>query len=1035
MSHILPGTRGALSFGQGAAPCTFKFLVQTFILLICVSALLTISLYNYLLIQTLRESDSYKDVKLWSLPNLASAATSSSVSLGGSPESAGLFARTSTALYGSPQAPAGAAGSTVVSADDGAGTGASSASSGGQEDLTQRTHVPGAQLVSLFGNDLDNYDPNGGINPMELHQPAQPMPSSNNIHNDDELAKLSKQVAPSAESGAGLNAALSTGEPPSSSQQQHAAGGVAAITTGAANNAQLHQGDTSASSTAAESFGMGIFSTGKEVLSFGARDSEQVSFSAWIYLPEISAEALPTESQSIKTIAATKASGCGVGHDSWGWAFFVHEWGTLNQQLRLSWTTTESACIEMKAKALVRYNKWTLVGFSFDGHRAVMYIGNKMVADSDDPGRDVFSKGVPHHSGLFPRLLANRDADRLYIGGFKPELQGMHGFMGYMLDVRYYGKAWTDARGFFDATVTRLDDVIGDGPKGGRMTKAQVQAHVQFAQSTGPVYNRINGEVGLYRTLASNEPVPQFKSTGYLEKPDLSWVTKQPLGADIKEVTDLEPRPALSDEELKSTWPSRWTDKFSEAELIASQREADAMAEDVRKEMVHCWRGYKQSAWGKDEVRPVTGGGHNWVSIGITILDSLDTLWLMDLKKEFGEGEEFVRGLDFGATRSGYHSVFEVTIRGLGGLLSAYSLSKRQVFLDKAADLGQRLMRAFSLDSGLPKPQVDLSTGGSRWMNWASGTNIAEVGTLQLEFRMLAAHTKRPEFWTVPDKAFLKIVENSEHVNRGLIPIYMGSKQSASASGFVGSKISLGAMGDSYYEYLVKQWLQNGKRDTRYKALFIKAMNEMMDRLVVKTRQGTVFIAEENAGKRLDKMDHLVCFVPGMLILGLLELPPEEHDPRWFPAAEGVAECCYKMYRLVHTGLSPEYVRFDVNAKDGSPDMLLPPDGAHNLLRPEAIEALYYLHYYTGDPKYRHWAADMFKAFKRFSKAKYGYTALRDVRNPTIKSNQQESFWMAETMKYFYLIFAPKSTMNLHEYVISTEAHPMAMPIQFPGAG
>ena len=117
-------------------------------------------------------------------------------------------------------------------------------------------------------------------------------------------------------------------------------------------------------------------------------------------------------------------------------------------------------------------------------------------------------------------------------------------------------------------------------------------------------------------------------------------------------------------------------------------------------------------------------------------------------------------------------------------------------------------------------------------MDWASGTNIAEVGTLQLEFRMLAAHTKRPEFWIIPDKAFLKIVENSEHLNRGLIPTDMGSKQSASASGFAGSRISLGQRGDSYYEYLVKQWLHNGKRDTRYnscRCLYLSVGGHFLD--------------------------------------------------------------------------------------------------------------------------------------------------------------------------------------------------------------
>ena len=111
-------------------------------------------------------------------------------------------------------------------------------------------------------------------------------------------------------------------------------------------------------------------------------------------------------------------------------------------------------------------------------------------------------------------------------------------------------------------------------------------------------------------------------------------------------------------------------------------------------------------------------------------------------------------------------------------------------------------------------------------------------------------------------------------------------------------------------------------------------------------------------------------------------------------------------------------------------DMVIPPDGTHNLLRPEAMEALYYMWYHTGDPKYRKWAAEMFHALKKYSKTVYGYTAIKDVRNPVQKMNSQESFWLAETMKYFYLIFSPRSRLDLSEFVITTEAHPLRYPLR-----
>ena len=97
-----------------------------------------------------------------------------------------------------------------------------------------------------------------------------------------------------------------------------------------------------------------------------------------------------------------------------------------------------------------------------------------------------------------------------------------------------------------------------------------------------------------------------------------------------------EPRAVLSDEELIRSFPKSWLKYSTEEYFIKSQRYADYLAEEVRQEMVHCWRGYSQMAWGKDEVRPMHGAGvNNWGGLGITLIDALDTLYLMGLKDEF----------------------------------------------------------------------------------------------------------------------------------------------------------------------------------------------------------------------------------------------------------------------------------------------------------------------------------------------------------------------------------------------------------------
>ena len=98
----------------------------------------------------------------------------------------------------------------------------------------------------------------------------------------------------------------------------------------------------------------------------------------------------------------------------------------------------------------------------------------------------------------------------------------------------------------------------------------------------------------------------------------------------------------------------------------------------------HAWKGYTSFAWGSDELLPLTKTGTSSYGLGLTIVDSLDTMWLMGLTEEFQEARKWVAN---SLNIAGNHrevSVFETNIRVLGGLLSAYHLSKDDVFLRKA---------------------------------------------------------------------------------------------------------------------------------------------------------------------------------------------------------------------------------------------------------------------------------------------------------------------------------------------------------------
>jgi mannosyl-oligosaccharide alpha-1,2-mannosidase len=95
-----------------------------------------------------------------------------------------------------------------------------------------------------------------------------------------------------------------------------------------------------------------------------------------------------------------------------------------------------------------------------------------------------------------------------------------------------------------------------------------------------------------------------------------------------------------------------------------------------------------------------------------------------------------------------------------------------------------------------------------------------------------------------------------------------------------------------------------------------------------------------------------------------------------------------------------------------------------NILRPETVESLMYVWRKTGDSKYRDWGWDIFQAFEKQSRTPTGYVGLRDVRTGE-KDDMMQSFFLAETLKYFYLLFSPSSVIPLDKWVFNTEAHPL----------
>ena len=128
-------------------------------------------------------------------------------------------------------------------------------------------------------------------------------------------------------------------------------------------------------------------------------------------------------------------------------------------------------------------------------------------------------------------------------------------------------------------------------------------------------------------------------------------------------------------------------------------------AQSVRQAFCFAWAWYKERAWGADEIRPVSGAATNrWGNMAMNILDSVDTMLLLGLNKEEAEARKVVRDVRFDSPKP--TSMFETTIRVLGGTLAGYQYTKDPVYLEKAKDVGERMLPAFNTPSGYPKVSI-----------------------------------------------------------------------------------------------------------------------------------------------------------------------------------------------------------------------------------------------------------------------------------------------------------------------------------------
>lgn len=415
-------------------------------------------------------------------------------------------------------------------------------------------------------------------------------------------------------------------------------------------------------------------------------------------------------------------------------------------------------------------------------------------------------------------------------------------------------------------------------------------------------------------------------------------------------------------------------------------------ADRARAEMLHSWRAYERHAWGFDELKPLSKTGHNWhaESLLMTPVDSLDTLLLMGLTEEADKARALiVEKLSF--DKDFEVKNFEITIRLLGGLLSAHQMTGDPRLLKLADDLGTRLLPAFGSPTGLPYMYVNLKTGKTS----GSRTNPAEIGTLVLEFGTLARLTNKPVYYDKAKNALVQLYNRRSKI--GLV----GEEIDVETGEWVSRNSHVGGGIDSYYEYLLKCSQLFGDKDCeRMWKDSQRALNKhLADRAPSGLWYGQV---DMTTGKRTaSEFGALHAFLPGVLALA--------GD---LGRARDLQASAFKMWNL--QGIEPEVLDYQTMkiTHAGYP------------LRPEIIESAYVLHRRTKDPRYLEMGKTFFEGLLAHCRTDAGYTVLKDVTTKE-KGDLMPSYFLAETLKYLYLLFAPEEKLDLDEVVLNTEAHPL----------
>lgn len=456
--------------------------------------------------------------------------------------------------------------------------------------------------------------------------------------------------------------------------------------------------------------------------------------------------------------------------------------------------------------------------------------------------------------------------------------------------------------------------------------------------------------------------------------------------------------------------------QFARVEDLTAKNIRELRKEEVRKQFLKCWRSYRSYAWGHDEIKPISGdvtdhfGG--WAA---TLIDALDTLWIMGFEEEFNSAIEDVEMIDFGYTELEKVNVFETNIRHLGGLLAAFELSKDERLLYKAKEVGEMLYHAFDTPNHMPLTRWDMRGAGEGKPQLADEqTLLAEIGSMTMEFTRLSQLTGDPKYYDAVTRITRVLEEQQDKTQLpGMWPLVVNARKAEFTKD---SSFTLNSMADSTYEYFPKMYALLGGQDAIYRKLYEKAMDTAIKHALFRpsTPENSDLLASGHVRVEgtsvfvYPELQHLSCYTGGMFALGskLFDIP--EHAQ----IARKLTDTCVWAYRTSPAGIMPEVSHLlkcanttechwnesawheavnlkAAGSKEQDPlrniaSLRLSPgftaiDDRKYILRPEAIESVFIMYRTTGEQAWQAKAWDMWTSIMRCTDTDIGNSALTDV--------------------------------------------------------